>query len=264
MWAALNHPRQLAVLLALALSCPRVGTAEVELLPLVSWHLEAARYHPTELDQHWTGWIGAGAGLVRVEGLTLYFSADVESILGWERRPFEATQVNYHLEPGLRRSFGDFSAAVFFHHVSRHAVDRPKPEAVDWNVLGLRLAGPLTRSVRFRASVGHTTLASLVGYRWELTAGLGFELQAPLYGAAGVRLVTVDPDPALPRDDFADVRAEAGGRWRRGNAQLELFAAFERRNDVYLLVPAVRNRLLVGFRIGDRERSPATDIYGLP
>jgi hypothetical protein len=30
---------------------------------------------------------------------------------------------------------------------------------------------------------------------------------------------------------------------------LETFAAFERRNDVLLLVPAIRDRLLLGFRI---------------
>jgi hypothetical protein len=212
---------------------------------------------------HWTGWIGAGAGLVRVAEVSAYFTADVESILGWERRPFEATQANYHLEAGLRRPVGAFTAAVFFHHVSRHAVDRDKPEAVDWNVLGVRAAGPLTPSVRLHASVGHTTLASLVGYRWEVAGGLDVDLTRPLYAAGGVRLVTVEPDPALPRGSFADWRAEAGGRFRRDRAILEAFAAFERRNDVYILAPSVRNRLLLGFRI--RHGTPADpDIYTLP
>jgi hypothetical protein len=61
--------------------------------------------------------------------------------------------------------------------------------------------------------------------------------------------VTVHADPAFPRGNFADVRAEAGGRWRRGEAWLAVYGAFERRNDVLLLAPAVRNRALLGFRI---------------
>lgn len=237
--------------LLLALASPALARADdVELLPEVSVHLEAARYQPTETDLHWTGSIGAGAGLARVDAFTGYFNADVESILGWERRPFEANQANYHLELGVRRPIGALTAGVFFRHVSRHAVDREKPEAVDWNVLGVRVHGPIAPSVRMRASVGHTTLASLVGYRWELTAGLDVDVGPPLYAAGDVRFVTVEPDPLFPRGDFADLRGEVGGRWPREKAVLDLFAAFERRNDVLLLVPAVRNRLLLGFRIG--------------
>ena len=44
---------------------------------------------------------------------------------------------------------------------------------------------------------------------------------------------------------------------------LPVFAAFERRNDVYLLVPPVRDRFLIGFRIGDRT-APVPDIYTTP
>jgi hypothetical protein len=175
----------------------------------------------------------------------------VETILGWERRPFEANQVNYHLELGLSRPIGAMTASLFFHHVSRHAVDRDKPEAVDWNVLGAGLSGHVARVLRIRASVGHTTIASLVGYEWEFTAGLTADLARAFYVSGDVRYVTVDPDPAFPRDDFADLRGEAGVRWVRGEATaLAFFAAFERRNDVLLLVPAVRDRLLLGFRVG--------------
>jgi hypothetical protein len=200
---------------------------------------------------------------VRTADTTAYFAADVESILGWERRPFEATQANYHLELGLRRPIGSWTAAVFFHHVSRHAVDRAKPEAVDWNVLGVRAGGPVTPSLRLQASVGHTTQASLVGYRWEAVVALDVDLAAPLYAAGGVRLVTVHPDPLFARGDFADWQAELGARFRRESALLETFAAVERRNDVMLLVPAVRTRLLLGFRIG-HGGGPNADIYRRP
>ncbi|HVR71624.1 MAG TPA: hypothetical protein VMT87_12350 [Vicinamibacteria bacterium] len=258
----MKRPACAGPLLALAVALPaRAG--EVELLPEVSVHLSAARYQPTDPDAHWTGWIGAGAGLARLASATAYFTADVESILGWERRPFEATQANYHLELGVRRPIGSFTAAVFFHHVSRHAVDRDKPEAVDWNVLGVRAGGPLTPSVRLHASIGHTTLASLVGYRWEVTGGVDVDLAPPLYAAGGARWVTVESDPAFARGSFADWRAEAGARLRRDKAVLETFAAFEKRNDVELLTPAVRNRLLLGFRIV-HGRPADRDIYSGP
>jgi hypothetical protein len=245
--------------LLLAMASPRLArAADVELLPDVSIHLEAARYQPAEPDLHWTGWIGAGVGLARADAFTGYFAADLETLLGWERRPFEATQANYHLELGVRRPIGVLTAGVFFHHVSRHAVDREKPEAVDWNILGFRVHGPVTPSLRMRASVGHATQASLVGYRWELTAGLDVDVGRPLYAAGDVRVVTVESDPLFPRGGFMDLRAEVGGRWPREKAVLDLFAAFERRNDVLLLRPAVRNRLLLGFRIGysDPARPP--------
>jgi hypothetical protein len=249
MCGPMNRLFRAGLLLGLA-SPPLARAAEIALLPDVSVHLEAARYQPTETDLHWTGWIGAGVGLARVDAFTGYFTADVESILGWERRPFEANQANYHLELGVRRPLGALTAGVFFHHVSRHAVDRDKPEAVDWNVLGVRVEGPLTPSVRMRASVGRATQASLVGYRWELAGGIDVDAGSPLYAAADVRFVSVEADPLFPRGSFADLRGEAGARWIRDRAALALFAAFERRNDVFLLVPAVRDRLLLGFRIG--------------
>jgi hypothetical protein len=247
---------------ALAASAPALA-AESTLLPEVWIYLEAGRYQPTEVDQGWAGWIGAGAGLAVVKGITPYFAADVESILGGGRRPFEATQINYHLEPGVRVPVGSFTAALFFHHVSRHAVDRAKPEAVDWNILGVRVGGALSRSVGMRLSIGHTTQDSLVGYRWEFMAGLSVDVRRPFYAAADVRYVTIEPTSGFAREDFADVRLEGGARWSRRRVVLETFAAFERRNDAYLLVPAVRDRLLLGFRIGDRS-APAADVYTAP
>jgi hypothetical protein len=241
--------RSTAPALLLALLAPAAAAGDVELLPDLAMRLEAARYAPTAPDLHFTGWIGAGAGLVRAGTVTGYFDADVETILGWQRRPFEANQANYHLELGLRRPLGAMTAAVVFHHVSRHAIDRDKPEAVDWNVLGLRLSGPENGAVRIRAGVGHTTQASLVGYRWEIAAGVTADLAPPFYVSGDVRYVTIDPDPALPRGDFADLRAEAGGRWQRGQAWFVLYGAFERRNDVLLIARSVRNRALLGFRI---------------
>ena len=244
-----------AIALLLAFSTVPAA-ARAELLPEVSVRLRAARYVPTRTDFHWQGWIGAGAGLARVGGATAYFTADAETIIGNTLRAFEANQANYHLEAGVRQRIGPGSATLFFNHVSRHYVDRPKVQAVDWNVLGLRADWPLrtgARPVRATVSIGHTTLASLVGYRWEAAAELDAEParvgSAALFARVNLRAVSVDPDPALDRGGFADASVEGGARFSRDGRTLDLFAAVERRNDVYLERPGRQDRALVGFRI---------------
>jgi hypothetical protein len=245
-----------AIAVALGLTAAPAG-ADVALLPDVSVHLEAARYEPVETDMHWLGWIGAGAGLVGVGATRAYFTADVETIIGNTRRAFDASQANYHLEIGLHRPLGArHEAAVFFHHVSRHASDREKEPAVDWNVLGVRLAGHRGGRVplAFAFGLGHTTLASLVGYRWEATGRLDVSFpigeRSEAYVIGRARYVTVEQSPEFPRGNFLDRSAEGGLRWRRQERWLELYAAWERRHDVFLVVPGARSRGLFGFRIG--------------
>jgi hypothetical protein len=244
-----------AAALVLGLSAATAG-ADVQLLPDVSLHLEAARYAPAETDMDWMGWIGGGAALFGVGATRGYFTADVETIIGNARRTFDASQANYHLEAGLHHRLGArWEVAAFFNHVSRHASDREKEQAVDWNILGGRLAGhrPGRVPLAFVVGLGHTTLASLVGYRWEATGRLdvafplGTKSEAYLIGRA--RYVTIDETPEFPRGDFLDRSAEGGLRWRREESSLELYAAWERRNDVFLVVPGARSRGLFGFRI---------------
>jgi hypothetical protein len=112
-------------------------------LPEAFARLKAARYVPADDDQAWTGWIGAGADLLRAGRVTVELTADVETIIGRERRTFDANQANYHLAGAARIGVGRYEVAPFFHHVSRHVVDRPKTQAVDWNVLGARATAPL-------------------------------------------------------------------------------------------------------------------------
>jgi hypothetical protein len=92
-----------------------------------------------------------------------------------------------------------------------------------------------------------------VGYRWELIGHGDLELlggdRTAGYGAARARLVTVDPEPELPRGDFLDWVVEGGFRFRSEHRVFEAFAAYERRNDVLHLVPSVRDRGLFGIRI---------------
>jgi hypothetical protein len=244
--------RRMTIALGL-LVAPAAGAADF--LPAVSLHLEAARYEPVETDLHWTGTMGGGADLVGVGSFRGYIVGEVETIIGNTRRAFDATQANYHLEAGGRWHLGAFVVNPFFHHVSRHLSDREKAPAVDWNLAGLRVARSLGDRGRARVggSVGHTTLTSLVGYRWEVTGHGDLEVvrreRMAGYAAARARFVTIDPDPALPRGDFLDFAVEGGLRFARERRRLEVFAAFERRNDVFLLTPGARDRALFGLRI---------------
>jgi hypothetical protein len=237
---------------ALVLAAP-AGAADF--LPAVSLHLEAARYAPVETDLHWTTTIGGGADLVGAGRARGYIVGDIETIIGNTRRAFDASQVNYHLELGGRWRLGRGTVSPFFHHVSRHLVDTRKAPAVDWNMLGVRaetVVGAHGRA-RLGGGVGHTTLASLVGYRWEVTGHGEVDLvrreRVSGYAGARARLVTVDPDPALPRGGFVDWAVEGGVRFSREQRRFDAFAAFEHRNDVFLLLAGARDRALFGIRI---------------
>jgi len=233
--------------------------AETSFLPSGFVRLEGARYVASDDDQVWSTWVGAGVDLLKAGQVTFEFTADLETIIGSELRTFDPNQANYHLAGAMRVAVLGDEVIPFFHHVSRHEVDRPKMQAVDWNIIGIRgrmnFAGGRAWVV---AGVGHTLGDTPVGYGWELTLRGEAEPVRPLYAAADVRYVDAEPVDFLPRGSFTDVSLEGGVRWHRGLHAIDLFAAFERRNDVFVQAPGVRDRMLLGFRIGPvgRTRAP--------
>jgi len=250
-------PRHAALTLAVC-ALGRPALADTELLPEVSVRLQAARYMPSDTDLVHEGWIGAGAGLVRFGKTTAYLVADVETILGNERRQFEATQANYHLELGARRALArDRALSAFLHHVSRHEQDRSKPEAVDWNMFGVRFEAPFPAEFklpgRVAVGMGHTTQQSLVGYRWELTGQVLCDAVTRPFGvvyvATGVRMLSAEPEAPFARWGFLDFQFEAGMRFRRNGRMIETFLALDHRNDVLIAEPLTETRALLGFRI---------------
>jgi hypothetical protein len=247
-------PRALLTLGTLGLLAAPGRARAADFLPAASLHLEAARYEPVKPDLHWTTTIGGGADLVGAGSFRGYIVGDVETLIGNTRRAFDASQANYTLEAGFRFRAGRFSLNPFFHHVSRHLIDRNKEPAVDWNILGLR-ADTTFAGGRLRTGIGagHTTLASLVGYRWEVTGYVDADLVRfganAVYGAARGRFVTVEPEPELVRGDFLDWTVEGGLRFPRGARRLDAYVACDHRNDVYLLVPGALTRAMFGARI---------------
>ncbi len=255
----LRHTTPALLFIALAAA----AAPAAELFPDASLRLEATRYVPAEAELQWQGWIGGGASLVKAGGVSLWGRAEVETILGHVIRPFEATQANYHLSFGLRRTVGRIDVVPFFRHVSRHYADRPKTQAVDWNLVGVEVSGqPWAGPVRVLASVGRTTQASLPGYEWEARAGAEAALWRQGAGSAllrgALRLVTVRDHDTLPRGDFADWTLEGALRWERDGRALEAYASAEKRNDVFLEQPGSRRRALLGLRVLlDGRRAPS-------
>jgi hypothetical protein len=250
--------------LVLAATSPAAASEPATFLPEASLRLMGARYLPGERDFLWDTWIGGALGLVRVSSTMLVVDVDVETILGNELRRFDANQANYHLEGALERPFGVLTGSLFFGHVSRHAVDRAKEQTVDWNILGLRLSGPLARTrpfpVRFLVSMGPTVRSSLVEYRFEAVGEVEADVVRRPWGgfylSARLRFMKTEPKPQLPREGFLDASVEGGAQVRRGQRSFRVFAAYEHRNDVTLIVPESRDRALLGLRFGSADRTP--------
>lgn len=231
-----------------------------QFLTETSLRLTAARYAPAEVDIRWDGWIGAGIGLMRLRDTTAYFDGDVETVLGHERRSFEANQSNYHLELGVRHALSWGQASAFLHHVSRHAVDRAKELPVDWNLLAVggrgtfELPGRLRVPSRWHATAGGMLAASNVGYRWEARAGTEHDVVRRPWGVAligaEIRAMKTSRTERFPRSGFFDAKLEGAVRLVREGRSFEGFVAVERRNDVRLLSPEARRRLVVGIRLG--------------
>jgi hypothetical protein len=243
----------------------------LELLPQFDLHLEFGRYAPTETDFVFDSWLGGKATLLRHGATAIFMTGDVETVLGREFRVFDANQANYVLEGGLTRDFGLWSVSGVFHHVSRHVIDRPKRQSVDWNLVGVRAerrfmyeggAGAgraATERGRVELGAAHQIKHTFVLYNWEFRAAAEYDLLpaggGALYARATLRAITEEKTLDRTRGGFIDALAEGGWRVRRGRNLLHFYVAYEHRNDVYLMSPSAQDRALVGFRVG-RSNNP--------
>ena len=180
---------------------------------------------------------------------------DYQAVLGNEFRAFDPYQGNYILEGATSFRIRRTEVAGFFHHVSRHLSDRPKPDPVAWNVLGVRVLRRATftnLTIDFVGEVGGTTQRVYVDYEWLGRAEVTIRRQlAPRFGifahAVG-RVVDVDPSVAS-RGTQAGGLAEGGIRMVGEAGTAELFAGFERRFDADPLDFTAQRWFMVGFRV---------------
>jgi hypothetical protein len=185
------------------------------------------------------------------------FVANYQTILGSEFRAFDPNQGNYVLEGSASRRLGTAEIAGVYHHVSRHLSDRPKRQAVDWNMIGGRFrhasrAGRL--ALDERVDVRGVIQKSFVDYSWEVDGAARAVVRAnsrlALVASGGAQVLGVDG--TRDRGTQYGFRGEGGVRVDGGRASLDLFAAVERRIDPYQLEFNTETWLTMGFRLSSR------------
>ncbi len=203
----------------------------------------------------WTARFGGDLDLIDYVAGRATITADYETVLGDELRPFDPIQGNYILEAAASLRAGRTEIVGVFHHVSRHLGDRPKVFAIAWNTLGAR--------VLRRWSMGATTLdvnvdgarvvqKAFVDYSWIGQADV--VLRRTLSPRAGVFVhgmgQTFGVDPLLARRERqTGGLVEGGVRLEGSGAAMELFAGYERRVDADAIDRRPQHWAMAGFRL---------------
>ena len=229
----------------------------VDFLSRFDFHVSLEHLVSDERRFVWDGTWGGEIDLVDYGRGRATFAATYQTILGSELRHFDPNQGNYTLEGSLSARTRGVEVAGVFHHVSRHLSDRPKRQPVDWNLVGGRMQGGLTRGrvdLQGRADLGRVVQRSFVDYRWELTTtvGAGVHLTPRVAFVATGSTRTVGVDGSRDRGVQHGFRGEGGIRLDGRAAAVDLFVAAERRIDPYQLEFSTATWLTAGFRISSR------------
>ena len=253
------------VLVALALAAAGAAPAYAQAEPVASppgveffsrFDFQVSMEHLFSEDRRyvWDADFGGELDMIDYGRGRATFVANYETILGSEFRAFDPNQGNYTLEGSASVRAGAVDAAAVFHHVSRHLSDRPKRFPVDWNMIGVRIAGATTRgstALRGRVDVRGVIQKTYVDYTWEVeTAGaarLAVHPRVSLVSNGVLRVVGVDG--SRDRGTQYGLRGEGGVRLAGRGAALELYVAAERRLDPYQLEFSTVTWVTTGFRI---------------
>lgn len=243
-----------ALLLVLAATPASAQTSSVDFLS--RFDVQLAMEHLAEGDPRfvWDGRFGGELDFIDYGRGRATFTAEYEVLLGEQFRVFDPNQGNYTLAASASVRLRRVEVAGVFHHVSRHLSDRPKRQAIDWNMAGARVHGTFTRgrtTIEPRVDVRGVVQRSFVDYQWELNAATRARVRvaarAAVVAAGGVRVLGVD----LSRDRGTQygARGEGGIRLEGTAAAVELFVAAERRIDPYQLEFTTGSWVTVGFRV---------------
>jgi hypothetical protein len=226
-----------------------------QFLSRYDFHLSAAALDDNDPRFKWdTHWGGDFDLVDYVHGRTMLL-ADYEAVLGDQLRPFDPNQGNYFLEASSSLRVGKTEFAGVLHHESRHLSDRPKTQAVAWNVAAVRVLRQVdigTATLALRVDAGPVIERAYVDYTWMATGEAvlrrALTPHVGLLGRATGDFFGVDPAIA-GRSDQKGGHLEAGVRLSGSRGAVELFAGYERVVDAYPLGREPGRWPFAGFRI---------------
>ena len=237
------------------LPSPTEPPATPQFMAHYNFHLMAASLGSDDERFKWDTHFGGDLDFVDYVKGRANVLIDYEAILGNQLRVFDPNQGNYTLEASASVRAQDTEIAGVFHHVSRHLSDRPKPFAIAWNVLGVRVLRRVKISgtiVDVQGGGGRVTQRAYVDYAW--TANADVVVRRPISDHLGVYAHGLGElfgvDSANPnRGTQQDGRLEAGVRLTGVAGSLELFAGVERRIDANQIDRQPQRWVLAGFRL---------------
>jgi len=230
---------------------------KVVFMSRTAFHMAAEHLSGDDPRYVWDADFGGELDVVDYGSGRFTFEANYQVVLGEEIRSFDPNQGNYILAGYVSARTRMFEVSGELYHQSRHLADRPKEEAIDWNMLGGRVRKPFKyRAATFdaRADVRGVFMKTTVDYEWELDAALRSDVKVHpgvgLLAAADVRYLGVDG--SQNRGNQTGYKVEGGVRFHGRNGAIEVFIAGERRIDPYPVEVGVAQWFTAGFRLLSR------------
>jgi hypothetical protein len=237
---------------------PAAATDTVEFLPRTAFHLAAKNLVDDDPRFVWDADFGGELDIVDYGRGRFVFEGNYQVVLGEEIRSFDPNQGNYVLAGLISARAGKTELAAQLYHQSRHLADRPKEEAIDWNMLGGRVRRRFAyRQATFdaRGDLRGVYMKTTVDYSWELDAAVRTDVKLrPAIGLlAAFDLRYLGVDGSRDRGNQTGYKVEGGVRFEGRAGAVELFVAAERRIDPYPLEVGTAQWAAAGFRLLSRQ-----------
>jgi hypothetical protein len=242
---------------AQAPSAPDKSSRRVEFLPRTAFHMNAEHLSGDDPRYVWDADFGGELDVVDYGTGRFTFMANYQIVLGEEIRSFDPNQGNYILAGFVSARVRGTEFAGQLYHQSRHLADRPKEEAIDWNMLGGRVQRGFTYRkavIDARADVRGAFMKTTVDYSWELDTAVRSDVKIrPRVGVlAAVDVRYLGVDGSQDRGNQTGYKVEGGVRFEGQAGAIELFIAGERRIDPYPVEFGTAQWFTAGFRLLSR------------
>jgi hypothetical protein len=233
-------------------------TRTVEFMPRTAFHMAAQHLSGDDPRYVWDADFGGELDVVDYGKGRLTFLANYQVVLGEQIRSFDPNQGNYILAGLASVRLGDTELAGELYHQSRHLADRPKEDAVDWNMLGGRVRRAFSYgryTFDTRADLRGVFMKTTVDYSWELDAGVRSDVKVhPGVGLlAGIDVRYLGVDGSRSRGNQTGYKVQGGVRFEGRAGAIEVFVAGERRIDPFPLEVGTAQWVTAGFRLLSRS-----------